>query len=476
LKLLDWNQLAHVGEQALGQALGHVNVIAGRVLEGNLRLGVTGLRRAGKTVFVTSLIDNLIRGGRLPFMDVIAANRFLAARLRSSPDRVSPRFSYEKYLAALTASPPHWPAATTGVSQLRLAIRYLPSSGLRRSIQPMATLNLDVIDYPGEWLMDLPMLNQSYHDWSAHTLELTEHQPRRQLAARWLHWLGTITPDLRPDESLAREGAALYTDYLHACRRSQSNLSLVQPGRFIEPGDLAGTPLLTFCPLPAGSGEPRAHSLWGLMNERFEAYKSTVVRRFFVEHFARLDRQIVLVDVLGMLNAGPAALYDMRMALTACLEAFHHGRGGWLSRLTGHQIDRVLFAATKADHVAASQHTHMRNLLDMLVSEARNAIRFEGATVETMALAAVKCTETVATEHQGRKLACIQGTPLGRQRATVLFPGSIPDGPDLFPENVSQPYRFLDFEPPAGVGRDGRGLPNIRLDQALNFLLGDHLA
>jgi len=136
----------------------------------------------------------------------------------------------------------------------------------------------------------------------------------------------------------------------------------------------------------------------------------------------------------------------------------------------------VLFAATKADHVAAGQHANLRNLLDMLVSEARNAIRFEGAMVDTVALAAVKCTETVTTEHQGRKLACIQGTPLGRQRPTVLFPGNIPDGPDLFPENVSQPYRFLDFEPPAGVGRDGRGLPNIRLDQALNFLLGDYLA
>jgi hypothetical protein len=472
LKFPNWNQLAQVGEQALGQ----VNVIAGRMLEGTLRLGVTGLRRSGKTVFVTSLIDNLIRGGRLPFLDAVASNRFLAARLRASPDRTAPRFPYEKYLAALTATPPHWPAATTGVSQLRLAVRFTPGSGLRRSVQPMATLNVDVIDYPGEWLMDLPMLNQSYRDWSALTLELMERQPRRQLAARWLHWLGTVTPDLRPDESLAREGAALYTDYLHACRRSQASLSLVQPGHFIEPGDLAGTPLLAFCPLPAGSGEHRAQSLGGLMNERFEAYKTQVVRRFFVEHFARLDRQIVLVDVLGMLNAGPTALYDMRMALTACLEAFHHGRAGWVSRLTGHEVDRVLFAATKADHVAAGQHANLRNLLDMLVSEARNAIRSEGAMVDTVALAAVKCTETVTTEHQGRKLACIQGTPLGRQRPTVLFPGNIPDGPDLFPENVSQPYRFLDFEPPAGVGRDGRGLPNIRLDQALNFLLGDYLA
>ncbi len=472
----NWSSLAGVGEKALDLALRNVGTLAGRVLEGNVRLGVTGLRRAGKTVFVTSVIDNLLRGGRLPFMDVVAANRFLAARLRSSPNRETPRFTYEKYLAALTEAPPHWPAATASISQLRLAIRYVPSSSMRRSVQRIATLNVDIFDYPGEWLMDLPMLNQSYEEWSALTLEMVSRQPRRQLAARWLHWLGTASPDSNPDESTASEGAALYTEFLHACRRSQANLSLIQPGRFIEPGELAGTPLLTFCPLLPAGMLYRQNSLWGLMAERYEAYKNEVVRKFFVEHFARLDRQIVLVDVLGMLNAGPAALHDMRMSLTACLEAFRHGRGGWFDRLIGGQIDRVLFAATKADHIAASQHANLRNLLDMLVSEARNAIRFEGAMVDTMAIAAVKCTETVATEHQGRRLACVQGTPLGRQRPTVLFPGGIPDGPDLFPEDVMQPYRFLDFEPPAGVGRDGRGLPNIRLDQALNYLLGDYLA
>jgi predicted YcjX-like family ATPase len=31
-----------------------------------LRLGVTGLSRAGKTVFITALIHNLMHGGRLP--------------------------------------------------------------------------------------------------------------------------------------------------------------------------------------------------------------------------------------------------------------------------------------------------------------------------------------------------------------------------------------------------------------------------
>ena len=47
------------------------------------------------------------------------------------------------------------------------------------------------------------------------------------------------------------------------------------------------------------------------MARRYEAYKDAVVRPFFRDHFARLDRQIVLVDALEALNAGPTALADL---------------------------------------------------------------------------------------------------------------------------------------------------------------------
>ena len=42
------------------------------------------------------------------------------------------------------------------------------------------------------------------------------------------------------------------------------------------------------------------------MERRYEAYKTHVVKPFFREHIARLDRQIVLVDAMQALNAGPA--------------------------------------------------------------------------------------------------------------------------------------------------------------------------
>lgn len=446
---------------------------AGRLLESDVRLGVTGLRRAGKTVFTTAVVDNLLRAGRLPFLDVVASGRFQAARLRPQPDADVPRFAFEEHLATITAAQPDWPEPTTGISQLRLAIRYRPNSALRRTLQSVATVNLDIVDYPGEWLLDLPMLRQSFAEWSALGLELAGRAPRDALSVDWRGWLATIDPAGPDEEEEARRGAALYTEYLHACRKAESFLSIIQPGRFVEPGDLKDAPLLTFCPLP---GDRRGRgTLWALMETRYEAYKSSVVRRFFAEHFAKLNRQVVLIDVLGALNAGVSGLGDMKRALEMSLEPFRHGSSGWLDWLFGSKIDRVLFAATKADHIASSQHPNLKGILDSLVAEARRTIRFEGAQVETMALASLKCTETVITEHEGRSLRCIQGVPVGRDRPTVLYPGEIPDGADAMTVARNRSFRFMPFRPPADAGRDGRGLPHVRLDQALQFLLGDYL-
>ena len=69
-----------------------------------LRLGVTGLSRAGKTVFITSLVRNLVSGGRLPFFSAQSEGRLMGAYLQPQPDVTLPRFDYEAQLAALTGN------------------------------------------------------------------------------------------------------------------------------------------------------------------------------------------------------------------------------------------------------------------------------------------------------------------------------------------------------------------------------------
>ncbi len=51
-----------------------------------IRLGVTGLSNAGKTVFITALVHSLVRGGRLPVFESLATGRIARAYLAPQPD------------------------------------------------------------------------------------------------------------------------------------------------------------------------------------------------------------------------------------------------------------------------------------------------------------------------------------------------------------------------------------------------------
>src|SRR3981189_3223522 len=50
-----------------------------------VRLGVTGLSRARKTVFITALIHGLTRGGRFPVFEPFATGRIARALLGPQP-------------------------------------------------------------------------------------------------------------------------------------------------------------------------------------------------------------------------------------------------------------------------------------------------------------------------------------------------------------------------------------------------------
>ena len=116
-------------------------------------------------------------------------------------------------------------------------------------------------------------------------------------------------------------------------------------------------------------------SLWAMMVRRYEAYKDVVVRPFFRDHFARLDRQIVLVDALAAFNAGPEALRDLEAALAGILDCFRIGRSTLFSNLFRPRIDRILFAATKADHLHHSSHDRLEAMLRRTVAKAADARR-----------------------------------------------------------------------------------------------------
>jgi predicted YcjX-like family ATPase len=472
----------------IGIALANLADAAVAPFTPTLRLGVTGLSRSGKTVFITALIHNLLTGGRLPGFAALTEGRFIGARLAESPDQGVPRFAYEQHLAALTGKAPHWPESTRRISQLRIALKFQSKRALAGMMGP-TVLNLDIVDYPGEWLLDLPLLSMSFAEWSQQAIGRASLTYSRAEAEPFMNEIHQTDPLAEASEADAERLAAAFTGYLRASREDGRAMSTLPPGRFLMPGDLEGSPALTFAPLPAPAGPVRSTSLYAMMERRYEAYKAIVVRPFFRDHFARLDRQVVLVDTIRALNAGPAAVADLETALTDILRCFRQGDNNPLSRLVSRRIDRILFAATKADHIHSSSHDRLEGVLNRLVADASRRARFAGAETRSMAIASVRATRESVIEEGGDKHEVIVGTPAtgevldGRSydgaTEIALFPGDLPEHPEtLFEDGRQVALKFLKFEPPRQLGKNAEGnvvLPHIRFDRALDYLIGDWL-
>jgi predicted YcjX-like family ATPase len=208
-----------------------------------------------------------------------------------------------------------------------------------------------------------------------------------------------------------------------------------------------------------------------------------VVKPFFRDHFSRIDRQVVLVDALGAIHNGPRATEDMRGAMADILGAFRPGRNGFLTELLlGKRVERILFAATKADHLHQSQHGELAAIMEALVKDAKTRADFGGAQTQSLAIAALRATVEERRAHKGQTLDLVRGTLLdGRQAA--FYAGDLPSDPSriLQPARdgaetwLDADYQSMAFAPAALQLKPGEGPPHIRLDQAANFLIGDKL-
>ena len=454
---------------------GVTSTVSETFLEPTLRLGVTGLSQAGKSVFITSLVANMLDRGRMGRMQAVAGGQIEAAFLQPQPDDTLPRFDYERHLAALSGPDPHWPDSTRQISQLRLSFRIRPG-GILGGLRGARVAHVDIIDYPGEWLLDLVLLDKSYEQWSREVLARMENRP---FAADFLAQINATDGAARHDEAIAQTLTQDFTTYLHAARAA--GLADITPGRFLLPGDLAGSPVLTFVPLP-GAG-PRG-SLAREMARRFEAYKTQVVRPFFRDHFARIDRQVVLADVLGAIHAGPEAVDRLGQTLTELLAAFRPGRNAWLTRLLGgKRVERILFAATKADHLHHSQHARLTAIMLALLRQSKDRADFAGARTDAMAIAALRATVEEQHHRDGRTLDCVRGRLLDTGRQAAFYAGDLPDDPmqligparDGAAHWLDDDYQIMRFAPATLSRKPGDGLPHIRLDAAAEFLLGDLL-
>jgi len=441
-------------------------------LRSTIRIGITGLARAGKTALLTSLAANLLAGsaGRpaLPAVSDRLRGRQLRVSIAPAAASSIPRFEVASHIAALAADPPRWPARTTAVSMLALDVD-VPREGLLAPLGPQRR-RLEFLDYPGEWLLDLPLLSQDFAAWSEATLRRLEGGQSAGIARAFLGFVRGLPAGVVADEALTLSGHRLYTEVLHRMR-DEAKLAFLQPGRFLMPPPGPPPPWTQFFPLPGQS------PLAKLMRERFNAYVDAVRRDLMSPMFGDLDGLVVLADLLSALHQGQSSFADAQSSLAAAADALRWDRSwtDWLAsfarfELPPSSIGRVAFVATKADHIASRQRGNLAALV-------RRVTRVpEGnATSAAFAIASVRCTEDVVETLAGRPVSAVRGRIIGEPRPARFYPGEVPDG---LPDDAFWQHRFLalpDFEPMRLPEAGRGGIPQLGLDALMAFLLADIL-
>ncbi|WP_348732781.1 YcjX family protein [Rheinheimera texasensis] len=444
-------------------------ILGQRLANQHLRLGITGISGAGKTAFLTSLIRQLTQApsSQLPFFQVMQQQRYLGGQPVRNAVAARARFPFELNLQQLQQG--QWPASTTALSQITLELRYKPQHPLKQKLLDWQTLTLEITDYPGEWLLDLPMLQLDYPRWCQQVWALLDSEPVRDLAAQFRQELAQT--ELTADPLVLQQLTDSYQQLLLEIKRRQLAVML-QPGRLLRPAELQGAPLLQLFPLLP---EQLANSsaLKEQLQRHFQDYQQKVVLPFYRDYFAGLDRQVIMADCLGALNRGHQALTQLQQALMLIMQHFSYGPESWWRRLFKPRIDKVLFVASKADLLTPDQHRNLLLLLQQMLQQPLYQQRYQQCETEALAVAAVVSAEFGQVQTADGQTPCLRGHLASTGELQTWYPGEVPlsmPSPQLFAHHQ---FAFPEFLPL--VGPTPVYPRQLRMDQVLQFLLGDHL-
>jgi predicted YcjX-like family ATPase len=441
-------------------------------------IGITGLSRSGKSTFITSLINQLLmhRDARLSAFTPWITQRIAAVRVHPLEDRSLAEFPYHQAIEALSATEPVWPQSTLDISGCLIEIKLHRKRGWAWTGATRSVF-LEIRDYPGEWLLDLPLMDMSYTDWCSQCTAQFTLEPRASLLADLLAQLQTLDPLAPYDDAVAKALNEKYCEFLKRCKYSEHALSVIQPGRFLLPGEFAGHEALLFVPLLRSSSRTRAQlenasptSYFKTFEKRYNRYISQIVEPFYKKFFRPINRQVVLVDVINALNGGPDYIDDMRQAISNISDSFTYGRQSPIRSLFRPKIEKVIFAASKVDQVVAKDHDYIRKMTTALVRKALDDAAYKGIEPTSEAIAAIRASHEIA--HRGSP--AITGTDADGQAIGYIHPVM----PDHLPKTEEwqsfREWKIPLLRPPKGVRcHQDQALPHIRMDQVLQELIGD---
>jgi predicted YcjX-like family ATPase len=325
-------------------------------------IGVIGMHSAGKTVFLTSLIDHLLNHDPARFrLGADTAAPVTLRRVRPEPVNAGwEAFPYAANRAALATSG-KWPRKTRDRAEFCVAFE--------RSDWRFTAPLLRFFDMPGERLADAGMFGVPYEAWSDHWHRYTADDAHQRAASEGF-LAALAAPDLTEATVIDAYRLALATavgrhykpfvspssfllDAQGGVARGETPEEIAE-GRYV--GVSANSQLV---PLPA-SVRATHPEMAAKFAARYAHYQRVMVAPF-LESLARCHSLIVMVDVVEMLRSGVAMANDGRQMVRDLMRVIEPGEtilgtayrtlSEAVLQFRPHWVTKIAFVAPKIDLV-----------------------------------------------------------------------------------------------------------------------------
>ena len=410
------------------------------------KIAIIGTARAGKTVFLTSLINHLLEHNRQDFVIgervPVQISNF---RPVSVPAKVGHKFNYGACRDALVHQG-EWPEKTRDTSHF--------ICNFERSDWKFSRNELHFFDLPGERFADAAIARFSdFKEWSAYMLDyILADSHYCNLAGDYLELqkIGAKN-NVSPDKILS-----LY-------RMTLANFvvnfkPMISPSTFIldQQGESPnGTTHEDFfrdaknriCGLPVQKKRKREFApaseallkhnpaIHRLFASSFSAYRNQVALPLF-KNLKSSRRLIILIDIPTLLNGGVAMYNDTREIIDNIFAAL--APNSWLEELfKGHNIDRIAFVATKNDAVYPPdlEEGHLKNLLLQMTEKF-------SFSVPKVKCEWFTCSAIVSAKKAGTDEYMMRGTLLSSTDISDMKTYQVSKLPERWPNNWN-PGEFL---------------------------------
>lgn len=426
------------------------------------RFTITGLSRSGKSMLFTSLMTILKYRSEEQYQCLPLLKRLpmeLVESMWLEPLDDFPMFPIDDHIASLSNG--MWPAPTENVYGFKMVVRLRQTGTFRKHLFPHTSIVFEFIDYPGEWITDLPMLGKQYAQWSDSSLAQQMTEPQKFYAKRWHHTLDNTDFDMPPSDDSVQTLVAAYRDYLLAAKAA--GIAMLQPGSFLLEGSGFNWQQQGFTPLPAKVTSDINHPWTKLFTSHFQTFQQSWLQPLRESTFRESDKQIILVDLFEGLNHSKQHLAQLKETLSHLADVFVYGESGWFAKkvLRKKEIGKVAFVATKTDLIPDSFKPQLLHLLQDVSSGATAKLSRDGVPFEHFLVSAIQATDAGSKDNRLRYIN------QHKQYAEVTF--------EPLPESIKamQPdehYPTLKASVPGDYlprMLNGRGL-----DKLFQFLLG----